>query len=275
MTATNMEQSKQDNLLYANLDDLIFENRNKEYGAYYLRQIYHKHIVKSVITAFIFFVLFVSSPLIYNYIKGKVDDANKVKVVEYTTLAEPPPIDKNQPPPPPVEPPPPLKSTVKFTPPVIKPDEEVTEEPPPAVEELKEADPGTKTVEGNSNGVDASLLEGNGKEAIDEGPPPILTIVEKMPVFPGGEQELFNYLNKNIKYPAIARENGIQGRVFVTFVVDAEGKVKDAKILRGLGSGLDDEALRVVRNMPAWKPGMQNGRVVQVQYNLPIVFTLK
>jgi len=198
-----------------------------------------------------------------------------VKVVEYTTLAEPPPIDKNQPPPPPVEPPPPLKSTVKFTPPVIKPDEEVTEEPPPAVEELKEADPGTKTVEGNSNGVDASLLDGNGKEAIDEGPPPILTIVEKMPVFPGGEQELFNYLNKNIKYPAIARENGIQGRVFVTFVVDAEGKVKDAKILRGLGSGLDDEALRVVRNMPAWKPGMQNGRVVQVQYNLPIVFTLK
>ena len=167
MTATNMEQSKQDNLLYANLDDLIFENRNKEYGAYYLRQIYHKHIVKSVITAFIFFVLFVSSPLIYNYIKGKVDDANKVKVVEYTTLAEPPPIDKNQPPPPPVEPPPPLKSTVKFTPPIIKPDEEVTEEPPPAVEELKEADPGTKTVEGNSNGVDASLLEGNGKEAID------------------------------------------------------------------------------------------------------------
>jgi len=275
MTATNMEQSKQDNLLYANLDDLIFENRNKEYGAYYLRQIYHKHIVKSVITAFIFFVLFVSSPLIYNYIKGKVDDANKVKVVEYTTLAEPPPNDKNQPPPPPVEPPPPLKSTVKFTPPVIKPDEEVTEEPPPAVEELKEADPGTKTVEGNSNGVDASLLDGNGKEAIDEGPPPILTIVEKMPVFPGGEQELFNYLNKNIKYPAIARENGIQGRVFVTFVVDAEGKVKDAKILRGLGSGLDDEALRVVRNMPAWKPGMQNGRVVQVQYNLPIVFTLK
>jgi len=275
MTATNMEQSKQDNLLYANLDDLIFENRNKEYGAYYLRQIYHKHIVKSVITAFIFFVLFVSSPLIYNYIKGKVDDANKVKVVEYTTLAEPPPIDKNQPPPPPVEPPPPLKSTVKFTPPVIKPDEEVTDAPPPAVEELKEADPGTKTVEGNSNGVDASLLDGNGKEAIDEGPPPILTIVEKMPVFPGGEQELFNYLNKNIKYPAIARENGIQGRVFVTFVVDAEGKVKDAKILRGLGSGLDDEALRVVRNMPAWKPGMQNGRVVQVQYNLPIVFTLK
>ena len=275
MTAKNMEKSKQDNLLYANLDDLIFENRNKEYGAYYLRQIYHKHIVKSVITAFIFFVLFVSSPLIYNYIKGKVDDANKVKVVEYTTLAEPPPIDKNQPPPPPVEPPPPLKSTVKFTPPVIKPDEEVTDAPPPAVEELKEADPGTKTVEGNSNGVDASLLDGNGKEAIDEGPPPILTIVEKMPVFPGGEQELFNYLNKNIKYPAIARENGIQGRVFVTFVVDAEGKVKDAKILRGLGSGLDDEALRVVRNMPAWKPGMQNGRVVQVQYNLPIVFTLK
>src|SRR5690349_11270088 len=120
-----MEETKQDNL-YANLDDLIFEGRNKAYGAYFLRQIYHKNILRAVIAAFIFFILFITSPLIINYIRGKVGDAGKVKVVEYTNLAEPPPIDKNQPPPPPVEPPPPLKSTVKFTPPVIKPDEEVT-----------------------------------------------------------------------------------------------------------------------------------------------------
>jgi protein TonB len=270
-----MEQKKQEKLLYANLDDLIFENRNKEYGAYFLRQIYHKHIIKAVITAFIFFILFVSSPLIYNYIIGKVGDINKVKVVEYTTLAEPPPIDKNTPPPPPVEPPPPLKSTVKFTPPVIKPDEEVTEEPPPAVEELKEVDPGTKTVEGDANGIDPGLLDGNGKEAIDEGPPPIFTIVDNMPVFPGGEQEMMNFLKKNMKYPSLARENEIQGKVYVTFLIDAEGKVKDAKIVRGLGGGLDEEALRVVRSMPTWKPGSQNGRQVRVQFTIPINFNLK
>jgi protein TonB len=269
-----METTKPQNINYANIDDLIFENRNKAYGAYFLRQIYHKHVVKAVIASFIFFLLFITSPLIYRYIMGKVEASKQVKVTEYT-LAEPPPIDKTQPPPPPVEPPPPLKSTVKFTPPVIKPDEEVTEEPPPAVEELKTVETSTETVKGDPNGIDESLLEGKGKEVIDEGPPPILTIVEQMPVFPGGEAELFGFLRKNINYPAIARDNGIQGKVFVTFVVDSEGKVRDAEILRGLGSGLDEEALRVVRMMPPWKPGKQNGRAVWVQYNLPINFILK
>ena len=96
-----------------------------------------------------------------------------------------------------------------------------------------------------------------------------------MPGFPGGEAKLFEYLQKNIKYPPVARENGIQGRVYVTFVVDKEGKIRDAKILRGIGGGCDEEALRVVRAMPDWKAGRQNGRSVQVQYNLPVNFTLK
>ncbi|MCC6385246.1 MAG: TonB family protein [Bacteroidia bacterium] len=112
------------------------------------------------------------------------------------------------------------------------------------------------------------------EEVVDE--PEIFTIVEEMPEFPGGgEKALLAYLSNNIKYPAIARENGITGTVYVTFEIDQNGKVKDAKVLRGIGGGCDEEALRVVRNMPSWKPGKQRGKPVRVQYNLPVRFVLK
>ncbi|MDQ3049640.1 MAG: TonB family protein [Bacteroidota bacterium] len=111
------------------------------------------------------------------------------------------------------------------------------------------------------------------EEVINE--PEIFLIVEDMPSFPGGEAQLVKYLSENIKYPAIARENGITGTVFVTFVVGPEGIVKDVKVLRGIGGGCDEEAKRVVMAMPKWKAGKQRGKPVPVQYNLPIRFTLK
>jgi protein TonB len=103
----------------------------------------------------------------------------------------------------------------------------------------------------------------------------IFTIVEEMPSFPGGDAALMKYLGNNIKYPAIAKDAGIQGTVYVTFVVDEQGKVKDAQVLRSIGGGCDEEAIRVVKSMPSWKPGKQRGKAVKVQYNLPIRFTLK
>jgi protein TonB len=103
----------------------------------------------------------------------------------------------------------------------------------------------------------------------------IFTIVEEMPSFPGGDAALMKYLGNNIKYPAIAKDAGIQGTVYVTFVVDEKGEVKDAKVLRSIGGGCDEEAIRVVKSMPTWKPGKQRGKSVKVQYNLPIRFTLK
>jgi periplasmic protein TonB len=103
----------------------------------------------------------------------------------------------------------------------------------------------------------------------------IFTIVEEMPSFPGGEAELFKYLGKNIKYPQMATDAGISGVVYVTFVVDKDGKIRDVKVLRGIGGGCDEEAVRVVKSMPAWKPGKQRGKAVTVQYNLPIRFTLR
>lgn len=102
----------------------------------------------------------------------------------------------------------------------------------------------------------------------------IFTIVENMPSFPGGEEALFKYLGNEMKYPQMAKDAGIQGTVYVTFVIGSDGKVKDVKVLRGV-KGLDDEAIRVVQKMPAWSPGKQRGKAVSVQYNLPIRFVLK
>ncbi len=103
----------------------------------------------------------------------------------------------------------------------------------------------------------------------------IYQTVEEAPRFPGGESELLSFLLKNIVYPPNARENGVQGRVYVSFVIDTMGIILDTKILRGIGGGCDDEALRVVNSMPVWQPGKQDGKNVQVQYNLPISFKIE
>lgn len=103
----------------------------------------------------------------------------------------------------------------------------------------------------------------------------IFKIVEEMPSFPGGEAKLMEFVGKNIKYPQIARETGIQGRVFVNFVVEPDGSVSNVSVLRGIGGGCDEEAMRVVKSMPKWKPGKQRGKAVRVQYMLPVNFRLQ
>lgn len=258
----------------ASIEDIIFEHRNKKYGAYDLRKTYEKRIRNAMIAALIIFVLGISMPMIVRYIKGitGADEVMKPKITE-VDLMQPPPIDPNEPPPPPVEPPPPLKSTIKFLPPVVKPDEEVVEDPP-TVEELEEADPGEKTQEGSDEGIDLSLLEGTGEDVIEE-PEQVFYSVEQNPEFPGGEQALFDYISKNVKYPPMARENNIQGVVPVTFVVNSQGKVTNVKVARDIGGGCGEEAKRVVESMPTWKPGKQNGRPVSVHFSVQIRFFLK
>ena len=103
----------------------------------------------------------------------------------------------------------------------------------------------------------------------------IFTVVEEMPEFPGGMAKLAEYLAKNIKYPQLARESGIQGRVFINFVVENDGSVTNVKVMRSLGGGCDEEAMRVVKSMPKWKPGKQRGKPVRVSYNLPVNFKLQ
>ncbi len=246
--------------------DIVFENRNKEYGGYELRRDYQRRTVLALIIALVGIGIAVTAPMILSYLAERAKES-AVKITEGIKLEEPPPIDKNTPPPPPVIPPPPVQQTIKFTPPKVVKDEEV-EEPPPTQEETKDVQVSTVTQEGEN----IPDLPPDPVTDPDEGK--VFTVVEEMPKFPGGEEKLFEYLSK-IKYPSMARENGITGRVYVTFIVDKDGKIKDAKVLRGIGGGCDEEALRVVRAMPDWTPGKQNGRNVTVQYNLPVNFNLK
>ncbi len=246
--------------------DIVFENRNKEYGGYVLRRDYQRRVLFALLLTLGAFGLAITAPLIISFL-SKMDSVKEIKITEGITLEEPPPIDKNTPPPPEI-PPPPVQQTIKFTPPIVVKDEEV-EEPPPTQEEVKEVQVSIVTQEGDKNLIDLP------PDPIDPDAGKIFTVVEEMPTFPGGEQKLFEYIISKTKYPTIARENGISGRVYVTFVVDKDGKIKDAKLLRGIGAGCDEEALRVVRSMPDWKPGRQNGRNVPVQFNLPVNFTLK
>ncbi|MCD6180280.1 MAG: energy transducer TonB [Bacteroidales bacterium] len=103
----------------------------------------------------------------------------------------------------------------------------------------------------------------------------IFLVVENMPEFPGGEAAMYKFIGKNIEYPRMAKESGISGRVYVTFVVERDGSVTDVKILRGIGGGCDEEAVRVIKKMPRWSPGKQRGKPVRVQYRMPIKFTLQ
>jgi protein TonB len=120
--------------------------------------------------------------------------------------------------------------------------------------------------------VDFSNVEADEEEEEDA---PVFFIVEEMPEFPGGEAALHQYIAKSIKYPVIAQENGIQGRVYVSFVINAKGEVTNIKIARGVDPALDKEAIRVIQNMPKWKPGKQRGKSVKVSFTVPINFVLQ
>lgn len=162
-------------------------------------------------------------------------------------------------------------------------DQSVKPPPPPppqqvTVLEIVEDDIEVEDVEIN--------VEVNQKTAIEVYVPPtreveeiveqeIFTVVESMPEFPGGAGKMLEFIGKNVKYPPMARESGIQGRVFVNFVVEPDGSVSNVKVLRGIGGGCDEEAIRVVESMPKWTPGRQRGKAVRVSFNLPVRFTLQ
>ena len=262
------------NVVFEGRNELVFEKKNKEYGAYQLRRGYNRTVTVALLIGISAFVFFALLPKIMELLTPSEEDVLKNNTEVAIDLTEPPPIDETEPPPPP-PPPPPVMETVKFVPPVVTDEEVPDEEIPPPQEKLSETNVSTETQEGT--GGDIVIPDGTGNEVVGAEPEQVFTIVEQMPSFPGGEEELFKYLSKNINYPAMEKDNGISGTAYVTFVVDKDGKIKDAKIARGVrgGPGCDKEALRVVSNMPDWKAGKQNGRQVSVQFNLPIKFVLK
>jgi protein TonB len=165
------------------------------------------------------------------------------------------PITEHKPPPPP---PPPPKQVTQIK--IVEDDVEVEDD----IEIDAEADDDTEVEEYIPVEEEEEIVEAE-----------IFTVVESMPEFPGGTGELYKYLGNSIKYPPLAKESGIQGRVFVNFVVEPNGSISNVKVLRGIGGGCDEEAIRVVKAMPTWKPGKQRGKAVRVSYNLPIKFTLQ
>jgi periplasmic protein TonB len=259
--------------------ELVFKDRNQEYGGYSLRKQSSRRHAVSLAIAIMFFVLGVLSPSIIRSITPE----RKEKDVSVRTLTDIK-LDK------PKEnvdeivkalpPPPPLKNVIKFTAPVIKADDQVNEEDQPKLQqevvESKSAI-GSMDFKGGTDDPNAQMPEvmpTEDQKIVEEKMEPFL-VVEQMPDFPGGESELYKFLEKNIKYPAMARESGITGTVYIRFVVNKDGSITNASILRGIGGGCDEEAMRVVKNMPPWKPGKQNGIAVPVYFTLPVHFILK
>jgi len=133
-----------------------------------------------------------------------------------------------------------------------------------------------KNLKGDKN-ADVTIDEPAGtsdQKVTEEDPNKIFTSVEQAPAFPGGLEAFYKYLGKNIRYPAVARENNTQGRVIVNFVCERDGSLTDIKVVRGIGDGCDEEAIRVIKASPKWSPGIQNGRPVRCSYTVPIAFTL-
>lgn len=260
--------------------DIIFETRNKAYGAYFLRRSYPTFMRNALLLGVAFIALVFAFPVILSAVR---DILPKPKIDVIAELGPPPEIDPNTPPPPPPPPvqtpPPPPKATIKFVPPVVKKDEEVKEEK--IMEEVKDitVEVAKKTVEGVEKPEEIIENEPSDLGKVEvvkvDKPEEPLTFVEAMPTFPGGEVELLRYLGTNIKYPNVAKETGIQGKVFLSFVVEKNGKITDIKIVRDIGGGCGKEAVRVVESMPQWKPGNQNGNAVRVRMNLPVTFRLE
>ena len=259
--------------------ELIFQNRNRSYGAFKLRADSKKRHTWAMISVLLLALLVSTIPTLVKFATPEKVEEKIVEVAILSQLEEPEVKQEEFKRLDPVAPPPALKSSIKFTAPVIKKDEEVAEE-----DEIKSQTELTESkvaisiadVKGNDelNGKDiAELKEVIVKTAEPETKP--YTMVEQMPQFPGGQKELLAYIANNLRYPPIAAENGVQGKVFVRFVVSALGVVEEVEVIRSLDPHCDKEAMRVVAALPKWIPGRQNGRNVPVYYTLPINFKLQ
>lgn len=264
--------------------DLVFEGRNQDYGAYQLRKGTSKRNIWSIIivalaAALLFLGLTVHrmaepSRTVMNMQAVEVANIKKdkkdVKIEKKDPVkVEPERIIEK------------VKSSVKFTAPVIRKDNLVKEEDEIKLDEIEKSTKaiGALTVDGNDE-LGGEVLRI--KEEIAPPEPPkhvednkIFEVVEQNPTFPGGTAALMSWLSQNIKYPVIAAENGVKGRVIVQFVVEKDGSITDVVVVKSVDPSLDKEATRVIKNMPHWIPGRQNGSPVRVRFTVPVTFTLQ
>lgn len=270
-------------ILSADVLDIIFEGRNKDYGAYELRKTYNKRLITSLLMVGALCLLMFIGYLVSSLLETK-EDVNKV-VVQDVQLEEIKQEEKREeppPPPPPKPPEPPKVEMAKFTPPKIVKDEEVKEEEkPPEVEKLEETKIGTMNQEGQKDeGIVAPPVEDAGKGVVEapkkdeEDWDKTFTKVEIESEYPGGAAAWQRYLNRNLRYPQEAIDNEVQGAVVVQFIVDKEGTVSDVEAISG-PQELRGEAVRVIKKSGKWTPAVQNGRQVKSYKKQPIVFRLE
>jgi protein TonB len=263
--------------------DLVFENRNQSYGAYVLRKESGNYLTKALLIAAFFFIS-TTVLLSTSFWRNKQDltvssaiDKPDEKVYEIEMIKEakkPEPLVEAA-----------TKTLVEdfkqieYTTPNVVADNLVTTEPP-TMEALATAVIGTQTIEGTIGNVinapntnTSTSGTGNG-EGVDSDVVLNSGTVEQLPEFPGGMAAWNKFLSKNLRYPPIAQENVVMGRVTVSFVVEKNGEISAIKVLKGIGAGCDEEAIRVIKKSPMWKPGFQNGRAVRVSYVIPIVFQM-
>jgi periplasmic protein TonB len=258
------------------LKDIVFEGRNKEYGAYALKNLYNRYVALSTTGAILLFTLIASYPLITAFFLHENNNDKSTGTVRVITLEnifteiladkKDLQIPKTNSP---------KTPSIKFLVPDVKPDALVTNQVIPAQEELLGNNPSTETVEGNSNGID--LIEENIEliEINNEATETVYNWAEEMPKFPGGETELRKFFTQHLVYPEIAKRAEVEGKVILSFIVDKNGNIIDVEVAKSIGAGCDEEAMRVLNIMPRWIPGKQNGNPVLTRINIPVVFKLR
>lgn len=270
-------------IMNADFLDILFDGRNKEYGAYELRRSYNKRLTVAI-TAMILIALMI---FLGSVISKEAEKNKKAKMevqdVKLEEVKEQPKNEPPPPPPPPKMPEPPKIEIAKFTPPKIVKDEEVKEdEKPPEIDKIEEAKIGTINQEGTKDdGIVAPPVESKGTgdvvapKAVEEDYDKVFTKVENPAEFPGGPDAWRRYLERNLQYPDNAQENGTQGVVRVQFIVDKEGNISEVQALNDPGDGLAEEAVRIIKKGPKWTPAEQNGRKVIYRHIQAITFRLE
>lgn len=254
------------NLLSNQWLEIVFEGRNKGYGAYDLRKSITKNSTRAFIIGTILFAVLVSMPTLMRMIPDRQEDTTldtKITAVKMPPKKEKP--KENLPPPPP---PPPKVDQVKFVKPVVAKADEVVEEIA-VVKDLKDKNIGKETIKGDPDAELTVEPVGTGVAAVVEEDNTVYNTagIEVKPDFPGGLEKFYQFISKNYQTP---EEEGLKGKVYVTFVVEKDGSLTDIKVLRDIGYGTGKEAIRVLNKCPRWSPGEQNGKKVRCTYSLPI-----
>ena len=261
----------------ATLDDIIFKDKNREFGAFVLRKTYPKVMKRSVLLGSALFVGALLIAAFWKQLTAESEEKTEV-TAEVMKLDKPAPTKKVELPPPPPPPPKeiPKVTTTKFLPPEIKHDEEVTKpEPPP--EEVR-GNTASETVKGETETYEPPVdPDAKGAEPVEPPKPAedeIFTAVEQQAEFPGGPRAFGSFLQKNLRYPSAAQRANVGGKVYVQFVVNTDGTIQDVQVLKSVGFGCDEEAVRVIKSVPRWTPGKQSGRPVRSRFTQPITFVL-